>query len=59
MCGQFPLSKVFANDVFLDRLISRDASIAVIIVQAHDAYEADSPYPHPVEVYRGVAELAA
>ncbi|RMF25553.1 MAG: hypothetical protein D6760_00745 [Deltaproteobacteria bacterium] len=51
--------KVFANDVFLDRLVSRDGSIAVIIVQAHDAYDPDSPYPHPVEVYRDVAELVS
>ncbi|RMF22436.1 MAG: hypothetical protein D6760_07465, partial [Deltaproteobacteria bacterium] len=51
--------KVFANDVFLDRLVSRDGSIAVIIVQAHDAYDPDSPYPHPVEVYQDVAKLVS
>ncbi len=48
--------KVFRNDVYLDRLISRDGSIAAIIVQAHDAYDDKSPYAHPVETYRQVVE---
>ncbi len=48
--------KVFDNDVYLDRLVSRDGSIAAIIVQAHDRYEADSPYAHPVEVFKEVVE---
>jgi len=48
--------KVFENDVYLDRLVSRDGSIAAIIVQAHDAYDASSPYPHPVKVFHEVRE---
>jgi predicted RND superfamily exporter protein len=48
--------KVFENDVYLDRLVSRDGSIAAIIVQAHDAYDASSPYPHPVEVFHEVRD---
>ncbi len=46
--------QVFDNDVYLDRLVSRDASIAAVIVQAHDAYDDDSPYPPPVKVFQEV-----
>ncbi len=46
--------KVFANEVFLDRLISRDATIAAIIVRIYEAYERD-----PIKVYDDIAALVA
>jgi predicted RND superfamily exporter protein len=48
--------KVFSNGVYLDRLVSRDASIGAIIVQAHDAYDPNSPYAHPVAVFQEVVD---
>ncbi len=50
--------KIFSNDVYLDRLVSRDGSIGAIIVQAHDAYDDDSPYAHPVVTFHDVREYA-
>ncbi|MFQ5478149.1 MAG: RND family transporter [Candidatus Binatia bacterium] len=49
--------EVFDNGVYLDRLVSSDGSIAAIIVQAHDAYDDNSPYPHPVAVFQEVVAL--
>lgn len=48
--------QVFDNGVYVNRLVSADGSIGAIIVQAHDAYDADSPYAHPVEVFQAVSD---